>query len=68
MPRYIFGKSYPPCAFGPGCEASFRKELVLRPTISLDTPLGHTVPIIDGGVHGEIENRARPVFLAQEDG
>ncbi|MGE0471006.1 MAG: DUF6499 domain-containing protein, partial [Nitrospira sp.] len=43
-------------------------ELILRPTISLDTPLGHTVPIIDGDVHGEIENRARPVFLAQEDG
>ncbi|MGE0469545.1 MAG: DNA polymerase III subunit alpha, partial [Nitrospira sp.] len=44
------------------------KAGLLRPTISLDTPLGHTVPIIDGGVHGEIENRARPVFLAQEDG
>jgi hypothetical protein len=40
----------------------------LRPTISLDTPLGHTAPIMDGGVHGEIEGGARPGFLAEEDG
>ena len=36
-------------------------DVVLRPTISLDTPLGHTVPILNGGVHGENEDGARSV-------
>ena len=40
----------------------------LRPTISLDTPLGHTALSLNGGVYGEIQDGARPVFLAEEDG
>lgn len=42
------------------------KQGILRLTIFLDTHLGHTVPFIEGGVHGEIEGRARAFFLAEE--
>ena len=45
-----------------------RSEDFLRPTISLDTPLGHTAPSLNGGVYGESQDGARPVFLAEEDG
>ena len=41
---------------------------LLRSPISLDTPLGHTAPSLNGGVYGEIQDGARPVFLAEEDG
>lgn len=43
-------------------------EGLLRLRISLDTPLGHTAPISDGGVHGKIERRAGLAFLEEEDG
>ncbi|MFO0777697.1 MAG: integrase core domain-containing protein [Nitrospira sp.] len=46
----------------------FQTFEVLRPTISLDTPLGHTALSLNGGVYGEIQDGARPVFLAEEDG
>lgn len=51
--QYSSERARPWQAYGPVMILS----AFLRPTISLGTPLGHTVPIIDGGVHGEIEGR-----------
>jgi transposase-like protein len=46
-----------------------RRQQPLRPTLSLDTKTGASVPpLIEGGVHSEIEGRTRPVFFVQEGG